>query len=366
MKKREKTPASFLIFSNKPMHPMNHLLLTFFLLSTRLQAQPNYVPSAFTAIANTGAVLGFWVDEQFERHDEQRGFNHFQGIQRLHESNYLLLTSNTHKKGALLHVVKLASRSERGAFGSNLTAEHKPPREDRVVLNFVIEENYIHAGGIQIVDGILAVPLENSEHSKILFFDVHNPERPVKLQTEIIRKNRVTGAVAFYKTNATPDFFVLAVAGEDLEIYASTNANLNATSFVSKYRWRAGELRTESNVNARLGSYQNLNFIANFDGQIYLAGMHNNTRRLWRAFSTDYADLFRFEMNEPAKVFLTKLASKSFACQEGFLGERSCNFDAGAGVCMDEHAGMIIYAVVHAPKNGIVKFMEYSGTSFQN
>ena len=233
------------------------------------------------------------------------------------------------------------------------------------MLNYVISRDFNHAGGMQIFDETLVVPVENKVDSKILFFDVKDPERPRRLKTEIIRKNKLANAVGIYKEkseNAGRERFVLLVKAGDLDVYYSTSGNLEDTDFELKYTWKYDDIKTQINSAGHFEDYQNINLINQDNGQIYFIGLYNNTTRLFRSFSKDYADLFRLEIDKRERMALTKITRKSFSCQEGFWGNRYCNFDAGAGVFMDERDGMIIYAVADKPKNGIATFVEYSSS----
>src|SRR5262245_15594212 len=104
------------------------MVCTLFLQSA--QAQMPRDTTAFTdefnRINTNGSILGFWAGEEFQALRKKLGFKHFQGIQRLKNTNYVFLSSNTAKKGSLLHVVRLPSRAKSGKFGPNLDSEDHP------------------------------------------------------------------------------------------------------------------------------------------------------------------------------------------------------------------------------------------------
>ncbi len=249
-----------------------------------------------------------------------------------------------------------------GRFGANVGLGGAPSGEDRIVLNLVISEDYNHPGGIQIVDSVLAVPLEDGVHSKVVFYDVGNPEAPKKLAAEIIRRNRMAGSIAICKPAADSDDYLIIVKDSDLnlDVYLSSGTDLESATFELQDRWSPNKLKSEIDGDFIFGDYQNINLIRDRDGQIYLVGLHNNTRRPLRLFSSDYADLFRVEFGGDGQLNLIKIAKKSFICKTSFFGDRFCNFDAGAGVYLDPKGDLIIYAVELEPANGMVQFVEFS------
>ena len=60
-----------------------------------------------------------------------------------------------------------------------------PPVRDRVVRAMPHEAGFKHAGGMQALGNVLAVPFETGPGSKVVFYDLSDPEQPVRLANEV-------------------------------------------------------------------------------------------------------------------------------------------------------------------------------------
>jgi len=185
----------------------------------------------FMAAWNNGHIPKPWYTSSIKN---KFGFrNHFQGIQRLRDSNYLIISgSNPNQATPTLFIVRMASRREVGDWTSNVMIDKKPPGKDAIIKTIAIDSELWHAGGLGLLGNLLAVPLYGGKplHGKIIFYDVENPENPRKLDFEIDRPYRKAYEVAL--TKLSNGRFIAAVeSGRDglprrLDFYLSKSRNI--------------------------------------------------------------------------------------------------------------------------------------------
>src|SRR5688572_16530336 len=108
--------------------------------------------------------------------------NHFQGVQRIPSSNYLIISGSNPRNGTA------------DLFVARMT----PGEQGEIVRRIEVDDSMWHAGGLSVMNTTLAVPLHqlSPRQAKIVFFDVTDPVSPRKLPVEIARAGRKAGAVA--------------------------------------------------------------------------------------------------------------------------------------------------------------------------
>lgn len=328
------------------------------------------VESAFARIAMEGQHLTARVDGQIPKGAYRQSLtnlfglhNHFQGIQRVPETDFVVV-SGSNPRMSELFIVRLAT-------GDRASASNVPP-ENGIVSRIGIDPVMWHAGGLSLDGTILAVPLYGGSPRRgtIAFYDVRDPEKPEKLPVEIDRLGRKSMAVAL--TRLPGGLYLAAVLGgydglpRRIEFYLSETDRLedgfrspSVTLRVSQVQARPGQDRTFSH-------FQNANFIRQADNRLYLVGFHNKSFFQSRMFGSDYADLYevvfpRDTIDAPVPRLvppaLVKVGSRSLNCTDGF-----CNLDAAAGLYVDSAAqSMSVYAAPGWLAGDRMKFTVYGG-----
>jgi hypothetical protein len=157
--------------------------------STELYFVPDVV-AQFQALSERGDALGFGIGDS----PDPSVSHHYQGIARSHGPGkpYFFITRSEDGPANLL-IVSMESRPTNGErLRSNRlmrgkdTDDTPPPSNDKVVAWYPFYElygwpNYKHAGGMQLLGDVLAVPLEDpflgeTRKTLIVFFDVSNKE----------------------------------------------------------------------------------------------------------------------------------------------------------------------------------------------
>jgi hypothetical protein len=326
----------------------------------------NDVVGAFNSLRDHGDVMGFWMNGFYDDLCYFPNCDHWEGIQRLPAGGgrYLAVSRKGPK---MFNVVEMGSRNTAGVrFRSNrLHPDYHyqwtpPPAADLIVYEQNEDPGFKHAGGMQALGHVLAVPLEDSP-AKIVFFDMTNPAAPVRLYDVSDLESSEAGTVSLA---ALGDGRFLLVVGrkdaEKLDFYVSSGTNLSATSFVHFDTWDDSALGFTNGGDPNFSNYQILNFVTDCDGSLYLIGTHENM------IGQDWADLFQVLNGNGNEVLLIKVAKKHLYCSYPSPGalasqDNHCNLDAGGGAYVDPNGMLILYGTEHADNGpfSTVRFMEF-------
>ena len=283
--------------------------------------------------------------------------NHFQGIQRLTGTEYLVLSgSNPRSSAAELFVVRL------GGDGAG------------VVRRIAVDSTMWHAGGLSTVGRILAVPLHGASprHAKVVFYDMSDPERPIRLPVEIDRPGRKASAVAV--TDLSNGRYLAAVLSaydglpRRMDFYLSRSAALEDGFLPELVTWQVGEVGARAGQQRTFSHFQGLNFVRQTDGRLFLVGFHNSVASPAVLPGRDYADLY--EVAFPAGTLdavvpalarpdVIKAANRRLRCTGGY-----CNLDAAAGLFVDaDRQSLSVYAAPGWLNGDVVRATVYRGAS---
>lgn len=297
--------------------------------------------------------------------------NHFQGIQRLSNKNYLVVSgSNTNEPMAALLVIKMESQSATGNWTTNILEGKVPPPGDSVVKALSIDSVMWHAGGLSALGDILAVPIYGGKplHGKILFYDMRNPEEPQKLGIEIDRPGRKAYAVAL--AQLSNNFYLATVLSDRdhlprrLDFYLSRSKNFLDGFNPDPVTWLASEVRAAAGQDKNFSDFQSIALIPQSDGRLFYAGFHNTIPSLRIIPGKDYGDLF--EIIFPAKTLretnptlakpqIVKIAHRQFYCKDGY-----CNMDAAAGLYTNPAGSLTLYAATFWLDKNTIKFTAFN------
>ncbi len=341
------------------------------------------VLKAFRDISTRGDYLGVWDGEQIRwprytaRFENGLGFsNHFQGVQRLRRGNYLVLTGgDPNEPRSHIFIAKMGSRYAQGGWRSNLIETGKPPDEDQMVRVIGIDPDLWHAGGISVLGDILAVPIygngknEGSQqvHAKIVFYSMVKPEAPQRLNFTIDRPGVKAAAVALTKL---PNGYILVAVWSDsdslerrLDFYISKSTNILDGFHQQKVTWLASNVQASIGQQPNFSNFQNINFITQTDGRLFLVGFHNTSDAAPTLPGRDFADLYEVKFpsetaeQDPPRLLvpnITKVENKQLICED-----KQCNFDAAAGIYIDPNGILRLYATYHWASDNIIRFNEY-------
>jgi hypothetical protein len=341
------------------------------------------VPSAFNNLKQDSQWLKAWTGQFIPRgqyrwvnrggcalayndpNTPDCGYSHFQGIQRLNRDPYLAITgASIIVPGGIgqaghLFIVKMGSRPSKGAWGSNLPrpsreiiidpaksgTEHSitpdPPLQDRVVQRVDVDYEILHPGGLSVVGDYAVLGLGGETRSEIVFFDVSIPELPRRLATRISIGQPDHSSVAIARR---PDgkylLATLSIATKELRFYRSAQASLEATTFGDEMVVKF------SDIVRWWGGYQNINFVKQCDGRLFLIGTDGDTDILDPTYAQDFAQLFAVDNPDSPSRKITYMGVKYFESHP-FMS----NFNAGGGAFVTKGGDLLLYGAFHWPED---------------
>ncbi|MFQ5648923.1 MAG: hypothetical protein ACE5IY_03190 [bacterium] len=296
--------------------------------------------------------------------------NHFQGVQRLHAGNYMVVSGgDPHEPMAHLFVFKMGSRRRHGSWNSNIITGESPPAQDKLVRTVSIDRKRWHAGGLSVLGDILAVPIYSKEPDdcKIVFYHMADPENPELFDVTIDRPGVRAGAVAM--TKLPGGRFLVAVWSDSdhlerrLDFYLSKSTDIFEGFEPRALTWPASEARARNGRPTRFENYQTVNLINQADGRLYVVGLHNTSDKAPTLKGKDYADLWEIKFPEQSILQDRPVLSKPRVVKMRKLrfddtGQQS-NMDGAAGVHIDRDGTLNIYATYHWRSDGLLNFVEY-------
>ena len=306
------------------------------------------------------------------------GLNHIQGIQRLRNSNCLLISASDKVINAShLFVAKLGSRRSRGYWGSNIITQQDPTAIDTMVQIFALDKVAWHAGGISVMGDILAVPIYETEpvHTKIVFLNMRDPEQPTVFSFSLNRDTYVrSNAVAMAKM--PNGRFLCAVWREvqskpqgRIDFHVSTDNDFRNGFHSSASTWRFTDIQGITGGNR---TYQNINFIVPGDlaqdmsdggsTVFYMVASQNDSPSAPAGHGSDLADLFKVEFPNSIfldhlstdKIVLTRLKTRKF-----HGGNEYTNFNAAAGIYVSTDDTLAMYAGYHWRNDDVFALSEF-------
>lgn len=344
------------------------------------------VPAAFERLRTAADdIVVHAADGPFPPHrytstaqDQGRGFIHFQGIQRLRDGRYGMVTGgDSLQPAAHAFLFRLESRYVRGPWGSNVVKSNRPPAEDAVVSAVAVGREHWHAGGFGLLGDIAVIPLEHdSARSKTVFFDLSDPLAPRPLPFDLTGPSPKAGAAALTRLPGGR-FLCLVYRDEKVKKH-------DPTGFLDFYLSRSDDLfegfpdapfatvhyGDVENRDGRLPGYQNVQFLIEGDPRepatwtLYLAGTWNGSSMSPTIPGPNWADLHlvtldtrMFDDVPPDNLLpphLRRIASRRFGCRDCFG-----NFDAAAGFHVDERGALLLYSAFHWRFDGTLLIAEF-------
>lgn len=325
------------------------------------------VDAALSGLRSHGDIMGFQMNGA---QDVSLMRGHWQGVQRpMTDSVQYLYVSRSGAEIAFV-VVKMESRNPAATrFRSNRLNpalplhETSPPAGDRIIKEVAGEPGFDHAGGMQIIGNILAVPFEDHKNkSCVVLYDLKNPEDPAKFH--VLDHSNVTSpsdpgqgsAVGLTKLQDGRYLMVVGVhSSKVLDFYVSNATSLRdpALKFERFYTQKGG----------LVGGFQNLNFINQCDGKIFMVGTHNTG---WPPPSQGANHVRWYQLkNGPANTLaIEKVGAMELHCEYPTAALASvvhCNLGAGGGIYIDRNRQVYVYGVEHDNDGpaGSVKFEEF-------
>lgn len=308
---------------------------------------------AIGTLPTSGASFGFTTSTSSEGLVYFFGSPHLQGITRLAfgSGQYMVVS----RSGSwAYYVVNMSTQGWGGApFGGDgvhwgdfvaLRVDNDP------------DIGLDHAGGVQSLGTLLAVPNENhatddpglalEDRTHIDFFDMSSPTNPQHLG--ILGRDTLVsteaGAVAMARL---ANDRILLISGRTesnmLDFYVSAPGQPAGWEFLDT--WDESEaISGLPDGDHEFGDYQGLTLVTRCgDGALFLVGTHK-AGDLW---GEDWVDLYQVQLSGDHAT-LTKVAKRHVDC------DGNCNLDAAGGAYVAPDGRLIVYATEHAADGPVI------------
>jgi len=228
-----------------------------------------------------------------------------------------------------------------------------PPSQDIIETSMVFDGTgnrtaWMHAGGMQLVDDVLVVPMErsypnDSNTGSLVLIDVIDPANPRVINEFFLPYQ--AGVFAMAKDPVT-DRYLMAVSGGDtktLRWYETNSTDLFDPNLGINLldTWHVDDFNVPTDVKDNWEKWQTLNFIRQTDGQLYLATTDNTS-----AFDDDdgshLAGLFRVT-NSGNNFNLVYQTERKLKLDD----PRTGNAAASGGFYVSPSGQLILYTTEH-------------------
>lgn len=256
---------------------------------------------------------------------------HFQGLQRI--GRYLLVSGGVAygPPTSQLILVEMGSRGADETWAPPAGGPaFVPAPEDAIVATFDLDPTLWHAGGIQVADGIVAVPLAGDDvPSELRFYDLSDLSAPRELAPRVVRDHDLYVAAL----TRMPDGRFLALWWDDVvmeltfSLTSDLDDGLDETSALIVPADVAGGFQ-EGGCGVACGTYQAMNLVRDCGGPLFLVATRNSEKLSPTIPGDNLASLYELGWagGEPTMSLVDR---REFACHD-----RQCNFAAASGVAV--------------------------------
>ncbi|HEV8337131.1 MAG TPA: discoidin domain-containing protein [Candidatus Polarisedimenticolia bacterium] len=300
------------------------------------------VPAAFARLRHYGDTIQISHNGLASDYTQPVGTtsHHFQGIQRLRApGNYVAISG---ADPADLFIGVMGSRNP--TPGSPWSSNYLTNLANDKLLSRTPVTGAPHAGGLSVIGDVLAVPLQWSGTTQVVFYDVSNPTSIVRLPPVLSSSNDNLGAVAITKLQ-NGQFLLGAhdsLSPQTLDWYLSTGTDLSATGWTYQSR------------NVLIAGYQNINLINQCDGHVYMAasfdqafggGWLGDDRRL---------RLYDIAMSGTSVTNVGQIMNLQMQC-----GTDGCEFAAASGTYVAPNGNVFAYSSRGFISGDHINFVEF-------
>jgi hypothetical protein len=361
------------------------------------------VVGAFQSLPNHSEVMGFYLGAHppppFDLDIGQCGdllhfeefwsqyHGHWQGVQRLAgaagaDGRYLIVDrdkvdwSGMDYSGFAVVRLDASQPTGRGPFGSNRVIGGAPTAGDSVDQTVYISSNHTHPGGIQVIGDFLIV----GTGPIVWFYDLADPAglQPNEPAMGTLPDRGEYSGSTTAMAQLEDGRYLLVISSSDAEsvdFYISDEPDVLAVpdpsdvSFSRLHRSSNGWNYCDNWWAWHWDSYQSIDLVTDCSGTLYLVATGNwdlgADCNLSCQFGkpccpdgTNHADLHRIDISGN-DIVLTWVAEASFPL-DTTDPENGCNFDAAAGVYVDDNHRLYLYCTEHAKNgDGYVRFRQY-------
>lgn len=294
--------------------------------------------------------------------------NHFQGIQRLRQNNYVVLSGASKKsRHAHLFIVRVSPiiKHNDKPLGTNILFKKIPPQDTLITIVCVDKDEYWHAGGISLCGDIMVIPLEGKmdtalgqrDASRIVFYNMLDPVNPVVYPIVIKRRFQKAGAVSMVGLENGHYLCAVWSDSDDLpkrfDFYLSKTTNFN-DGFL---KIKSIAVKKVEHHSGREPRFQAIDFVRQKNGELYLIGFYNTRKTAPIINGTNKSIVYKVAYSTTSKNVTIYL--KQVFVKEYDDGKRQYNMGGATGSYVNNKGKLSLYSSHHWKTKKTIKFAEF-------
>lgn len=280
-------------------------------------------------------------------------WGHRQGIQRINRDDESFLVVSYSKKNGHwrpkkrknveggFEVVDVSEGSACGPVGASANASTK--KVTGCMVSRYADEDYGHYGGMTTYGRWLVAAVEDRQNKDvpragIRLFEFGDPRGPVA--GEVLATESGKAATASLVRLTDGRYLAAAFTWSQGDFFMSTSSEMSLS---------ASDWTHVAHIDMPSGwrEYDGLQFVSACDGRLFAVATDND--------NGNKADVWRVTLDADQPHFEFELGV-TFDC--GFDGKTWCNFDAGAGLWVDDRGRLSLYSVEHFNDGGKIEGIE--------
>lgn len=337
-------------------------------IPTKVRSSPHFGSTKkYLGAKNDGELR--WPEYTSNIENEFGLGEHFQGIQRYGNRLFLSGCIKTGKRRSQIVAIEMGTRSISDAWSIprykvNGHDFKNPAPTDRVVGAVDLDAERWHAGGIQALGRILAVPIYGDvPGSEVRFYDVSGVEgHAIEIMSARLELSIKANAVGLSRRD-NGIYILLVWDDEHLYFHSSQSIDIldgfRLDSKAVQKKHVKGGLEPGGGGSSGTGTYQNLNLIRGLGDKMFMIGTRNQELASPTFLGADFADLYEIHWPDSGEgdPEITLIQHVQFYCYD-----QQCNFGAGAGVYAANPSLLLLYGASHwlHGGNSRVNFNEYA------
>jgi len=294
--------------------------------------------------------------------------NHFQGILRLKDSNFIILSgASKRSKHAHLFIAHIGSKNPKlhREIGTNILFKDIPSVDELKEIICISKDVFWHAGGISSCGDILVIPLEGEKEkngkeidvSKIIFYNIKNPLSPVQYPKFISRINQKAGASTLVRIK---NRFLCAVwtdsdnYGKRFDFYLSKSGKL----IDGFKKTKKILLLNISNRTGRQPRFQTIEFIKQSNGELFIIG-YLNTRKAAPVIN-GRNKCYIYKCNFALTANRVSITMSQVYTREFDDGGKQYNMGGACGSHIQKNGKLLLYSAHHWKTRKSIKLAEFA------
>jgi hypothetical protein len=286
---------------------------------------------------------------------------HFQGVQRI--GRHLIVSGGIAfgERRSQLIVIEMGSRDVTGPWSLPRYGHWDDPLpEDRIVYVHDIDRTRWHAGGIQMLDRLVAVPIygDDADSSEVRFFRIDETGKPHAVAGATLEKPGMKAKAVGLARVAPTRCLLAAWDDECIDFHVADSESVD--NGVKGYLGRVTrhEIGGPFNPAPGAGTYQSINLVTDVSGTVYLLATRNSALESPKVTGSDWLDLYALEWRPDTDL---RPEVKLVDMKQMYCYDQQCNFGAAAGIYVYEQH-VYVYATAHWLHDGNARlnFNEYA------